>query len=179
VSRAGVDELLFLIEEAMHGPGLEESNESQALIPNLATVDEAIWHSVPRDGRRSIESIVLHVGACKVMYRDYAFGPGKLFWDRPAVQPWAEGEAPMRETIDWLERVHRELVQDIATLDDAELARPRLTNWGEQRETRWILSMLLQHDLYHSGEINHIRSLFSADDSWLFQRETTANKSAG
>jgi uncharacterized damage-inducible protein DinB len=178
MSRAGVEELLFLIEEAMHGPGLIESNESQALIPNLATVDEAIWRSVPRDGRRSIESIVLHVGACKVMYRDYAFGPGTLFWDQPAVQPWADGKAPMRETIDWLERVHGELVQDIATLDDAELARPRLTNWGEQRETRWILSMLLQHDLYHSGEINHIRSLFSGDDSWLFQRETTASADA-
>lgn len=113
------------------------------------------------------------------MYRDYAFGPGKLFWDQPAVQPWADGKAPMRETIDWLERVHGELVQDIAALDDAELARPRLTNWGEQRETRWIQSMLLQHDLYHSGEINHIRSLFSGDDRWLFQRETTASTNAG
>jgi hypothetical protein len=148
-------------------------------MPNLATVDEAIWRKLPPGGSRSIESIVLHVGACKVMYADYAFGPGTLFWDQPAVRPWAEGDAPMRETIAWLERVHRELVEHIAALDDAELARPRLTNWGEQRETRWIISMLLQHDLYHSGEINHIRSLFSGDDRWLFRRETNVTADAG
>jgi uncharacterized damage-inducible protein DinB len=179
VSRAAIDELLYLLDEAMHGPGIVESNESQALIPNLATVDEATWRKVPAGGSRSIESIVLHVGACKVMYADYAFGPGTLFWDQPAVQPWADGQAPMAETIEWLERVHRALVEHIAALDDSELRSPRLTNWGEQRETRWIVSTLLQHDLYHAGEINHIRSLFSGDDSWLFQRDTAETANAG
>jgi uncharacterized damage-inducible protein DinB len=179
MSRAAVDELLYVLDEAMHGSGIIESNESQALIPNLATVDDTMWRRMPAGGARSIESIVLHVGACKVMYADYAFGPGKLSWDQPAVQPWAEGQAPMRQTIEWLERVHRELVEHIAKLGDAELQGPRLTNWGEQRETRWIISTMLQHDLYHAGEINHIRSLFSGDDSWLFQRDTTETANAG
>jgi hypothetical protein len=43
-----------------------------------------------------------------------------------------------------------------------------------RRETRWIISVMIQHDLYHAGEINHVRSLLSGDDRWLFEREEAA-----
>ena len=36
-------------------------------------------------------------------------------------------------------------------------------------ETRWLLSTLLQHDTYHAGEINHLRSLLSGEDRWMWQ----------
>jgi len=36
-----VRELLYLLDEAFLGRGIEESNESQALLTSLATVDEA------------------------------------------------------------------------------------------------------------------------------------------
>jgi hypothetical protein len=38
---------------------------------------------------------------------------------------------------------------------------------------------MMQHDLYHAGEINHIRSLLSGDDRWLFERETSASTATG
>jgi uncharacterized damage-inducible protein DinB len=175
MSRQALELALYLMDEAFRGPGIEESNESQALLPNLATVPEAAWRAVLPGADRTIEKIVLHVGACKVMYDDYAFGAGTLFWTDREVEPWPAGQAPMVETIDWLGQVHERLVAHVADLSDDDLLVPRLTNWGERRETRWILSVMLQHDIYHAGEINHIRSLLSGDDRWLFERETSAS----
>jgi hypothetical protein len=88
-ARGGLDGLLYLLDEAFGGRGIEASNESQALLANLATVT-----------------------------------------------------------------------------DDGELGRPRPTNWGEERETRWIVAAMVTHDAYHAGEINHIRSLLQGDDRW-------------
>jgi uncharacterized damage-inducible protein DinB len=171
VSRSGIAALLYLMDEAFRGPGIVESNESQALLPNLATVDEAAWRALPPGAVRSIEAVALHVGACKVMYDDYAFGSRALTFDLPAAQPWAEGAAPMAETIRWLETVHERLVGHVAALaDDAELDRPRRANWGEDRPTRWLVATLITHDAYHAGEINHLRSLLGPDDRWRFQQ---------
>ena len=167
MSRAGIDALLYLMDEAFRGPGIEESNESQALLPNLATVDEATWRALPPGGARSIEAIALHVGACKVMYDDYAFGAGSLSWDMPDVQPWPEGEAPMAETIAWMREAHTRLARHVAGLAiDAELDRPRRANWGEDRPTRWLIAATITHDAYHAGEINHLRSILGPDDRW-------------
>src|SRR5919206_1156020 len=130
MSRTGVRELLAILDEAFAGPGIEATGESQALLPNLATVDEATWRARPAGAARTIESMVLHVGSCKVMYADHAFHGGTLSWEDTEVQPWAEGHAPMREAIDWLRATHRMLIDAIAMLDDADLDALRTTNWG-------------------------------------------------
>ncbi len=83
--RGGIEALLHLLEEAFRGPGIEESNESQALLTNLATVPETSWRALPPRASRSIEAIAVHVGACKVMYADHAFGSGSLEFGTPAV----------------------------------------------------------------------------------------------
>jgi hypothetical protein len=163
-----IDELVYQLDEAFSGKGIEKSNESQSLVVNLASVGESTWREVPPGGTRTIESIVLHVGSCKVMYDDYAFGPGTLRWDSPDVEPWRRGEAPLTETIDWLERSHRRFVDHVRALDDGELAILRKANWGEMRETRWLISVIIQHDAYHAGEINHIRSVLVGDDAWMW-----------
>jgi DinB superfamily len=164
-SRA-VAELAYLLDEAFAGTGIEESNEAQSLLVNLATVGEDQWREVPNGGVRSIESIALHVGACKIMYDEYAFGPGELGWDDPALTPWQEGHAPMRETVDWLVASHARFVDHVRRLSEDELGVPRRANWGELKPTRWLISTILQHDTYHAGEINHIRSLLAGDDRW-------------
>jgi uncharacterized damage-inducible protein DinB len=163
---SAVEELLFLLDEAFRGTGIEDTNESQSLIANLATVDDSSWRSTPGGGSRTIESIVLHVGSCKVMYDEYAFGEARLTWDDPPVLPWPEGEAPRAESIAWLTTAHDRFVRHVRALDDHDLRLPRLTNWGEERETRWLISTILQHDVYHAGEINHIRALARSDDAW-------------
>ena len=90
-----IDELVYLLEGAFSGAGSEASDESQALLVNLSSVDERMWRAVPVGGARSVESIVLHVGACTIMYDEYAFGAGALTWDDQSWLPWSEGNAPM------------------------------------------------------------------------------------
>ncbi len=166
---AAVDLLVYLMEEAFGGRGIEASNESQSLMANLATVDETTWRARLPGTVRTIESIALHVGGCKVMYPEYAFGAGRLTWESPEVQPWPDGAAPMAEVLAWLRTVHAALMAQVAALSDADLSTPRQANWGEPRETRWLLSMLLQHDLYHAGEINRMRALLAGEDRWNWQ----------
>ncbi len=60
----------------------------------------------------------------------------------------------------------------VETLSDADLGVPRKTNWGELAETRWIVSVLIEHDLYHSGEINHIRALRQGNDRWAHELDS-------
>jgi hypothetical protein len=165
--RAGIDALLYLMDEAFRGPGIAESNESQALLPNLHSVSAEAWRALPAGAARSIESIAMHVGSCKVMYDDYAFGRGTLQWGTTEVEPWAEGAAPRDDVVRWLERSHAALVEHVDALhDDHELDVRRLTNWGERRPTRWIVAAMITHDAYHAGEINHLRSMLGTDDRW-------------
>jgi uncharacterized damage-inducible protein DinB len=167
--RSGIESLLYLLDESFRGAGIEDTDESQALLSNLATVPEAAWRTLPEGASRSIESIALHVGACKVMYDDYAFGSASLQFATPAVEPFAEGAARQAEVVAWLEAAHKRLVGHVGSLtDDAELDRPRLTNWGEMRPTRWIVAAMITHDAYHAGEINHLRSLLGPDDRWRY-----------
>ncbi|HEV8281136.1 MAG TPA: DinB family protein [Candidatus Limnocylindrales bacterium] len=170
--RGGIEALLYLLDEAFCGRGIEEIDESQALLPNLATVREEWWRARPAGATRTIESIALHIGSCKVMYDDYAFGRGTLDWGTPEVEPWPEGEAPPDAMRTWLETVHDRLVEHVAALeDDGELDRPRMTNWGELQPTRWIVTAMITHDAYHAGEINHIRSLLDGDDRWRYVQQ--------
>ena len=165
-----VDGLVYLLDEAFEGRGIEESNESQALLTNLATVTDAEWRATVPGATRTIESMVLHVAACKVMYDDYAFGPGTKQWGTPEVEGWVGTDAPMTEAIDWLREAHRPFRDHVAELTDDDLDAPRMTNWGEERPTRWIVAAIIGHDFYHAGEINHLRSLLGTDDRWRWQQ---------
>jgi len=170
-SRGGIEAMLYLMDEAFRGRGIEASNESQALLPNLRSVPDEAWHEVPEGLSRSIEAIAVHVGACKIMYDDYAFGTASLRFATPEVEPWTSGEAEMDDVLPWLETAHGRLAEHVASLaDDRELDALRLTNWGEQRPTRWIIAAMITHDAYHAGEINHLRSLLGPDDRWRFQQ---------
>ena len=103
------------------------------------------------------------------MYDDYAFGAGTLEWGTPAVEPWPDDAVTPALLVPWLEAAHERLVTHVRELtDDAELDRPRGTNWGEQRPTRWIVAAMITHDAYHAGEINHLRSLLDGDDRWRY-----------
>ncbi len=166
-----VDAYLYLLDEAFEGRGIEESNESQALLTNLASVTDADWRALPPSATRTIEAMVLHVAACKIMYDDYAFGSGTKQWGTPEVEgAWEQGTAPMTEAIEWLRGTHRSFTEHVAELTDDDLDRPRMTNWGEMRPTRWIIAAIIGHDFYHAGEINHLRSMLGTDDRWRWQQ---------
>ncbi len=161
MARAAVEDLLFLMDQAFEG------GEWHSLLSNLRAVTPEDWSRRPDGGHRMIRDIVRHVGGCKLMYHDYAFGTSSLWWDQPDVT----GEVRTRtsaEAIEWLREGQGLLRRSLESLDDSELTRPRPTNWGELRETRWIFATMIEHDLYHAGEINHLRSLLQGTDRWEY-----------
>jgi DinB superfamily len=164
VSKNAVSELVYALDEAFQG------TDWHSLLTNLRALEPEDWLWLPPGGQRSIRDIVEHVGECKIMYHNYAFGDGQLTWDEPHVDA-DSALATVDSAIEWLQRVHESLRESIATLESDDLGRSRQTNWGELKETRWIIGIMIQHDLYHSGEINHIRALHHEQDRWAFERE--------
>ncbi len=144
---------------------------SFSLLANLKTVTEDVWDVVPPRGGRSIARMVEHLAWCKWMYEDYAFGPGTLKGDRPPMMP--EAGAPPRsrsELLEWLDAGHRRWLASVQALsDDGELDRPRLANWGALLPTRTLIEIMIGHDLYHAGEINHLRALLQGTDHWQYE----------
>ena len=84
----------------------------------------------------------------------------------------------MAEAIAWLRETHRRLVEHVNSLTDEDLDRPRRANWGEEMPTRWLIAALITHDAYHAGEINHLRSLMSGDDRWMYLKLSEGERPA-
>ena len=167
MGRAALDEYLYLMDEAFGG------DDWHSLMTNVKAVASDEWDWVAAGGVRPIGEMVSHVAGCKNMYQDHAFGPGTLTWADPrAAQNLPDSTSAGIEALRGrLLEAQRRLRASVDALgDDAELFRPRKTNWGALKETRWIIKALIEHDLYHAGEINHLRSLRRADDRWAFDR---------
>jgi hypothetical protein len=105
------------------------------------------------------------------MYEDYAFGPGTLRGDQPPlVPPDGARSRPVEELLPWLNEGHQKWLASVRAMpDDAELERERLTNWGERLPTRVIIRIMVGHDYYHAGEINHLRALLQGTDRWPYE----------
>ena len=164
LSRTAIDTLAWLAEEAFDG------DPSQSLLANLRDLREEDWTAMRRETGRSIADILEHVGWSKWMYEDHAFGPASMRGDQPPLIP--EGGArsrPRKELLAWLMEGHRRWLASIRALaDDTELDRERLTNWGEWLPTRVIIRIMIAHDFYHAGEINHLRALLQQTDRWPY-----------
>jgi uncharacterized damage-inducible protein DinB len=163
-SRVAIDTLAWLIEEAFDG------DPSHSLLANLQDLREEDWTAMPSGSGRSIADILEHVGWSKWMYEDYAFGSASLRGDQPPLIPEGDTSSrPQQELLAWLTEGHRRWHASVRALrDDSELDKDRLTNWGEQLPTRDIIRIMIAHDFYHAGEINHLRALLQSTDRWPY-----------
>ena len=97
---------------------------------------------------------LVHVAECKLMYHEYAFGPGALTW------PELDSPHTAADAIAALEQGHALLMRDLKALQDSDLELQRLTNWGEE----WPdVAGFLDDDpprLHHGGEIGALRDLY-------------------
>lgn len=169
--RAAVDEILYMMDEGFDPIPPPNPDDCQSLMPNLAHVSDEMWRAVPAGASRSIFGIVIHIGSCKHLVANHMFGDRSLRWDSKLANPWPNSVPHMREVVQWMRAGHRLLRQHVDALEDSDLAVERMTGAGEAYPTRWLLSTAIQHDLYHAGEINHIRSLLAGDDRWAHERE--------
>lgn len=163
--RQTIDTLCWLIEDAFVG------DLSDSFMNNLANVREQNWTALLPGGGRSIADILEHVGWCKWMYEDYAFGSASMRGDQPPLIPAGGARSrPHDELLVWLKEGHYKWLASVRALpDDTELERDRLTNWGEWMKTRTIIRIMIGHDYYHAGEINHLRSLLQGNDRWEYE----------
>jgi uncharacterized damage-inducible protein DinB len=164
-STTALDTLVWLIENAFDG------DDGHSLMSNLRDLRDDDWTLIPSGGVRSIADILEHVGWCKWMYEDYAFGTASMKGDRPPLIPPEGARArPRAELLSWLTEGHRRWLASVRALpNDAELDRERLTNWGERKPTRTLIHIMIAHDLYHAGEINHLRALLQGNDQWEYE----------
>jgi uncharacterized damage-inducible protein DinB len=160
-----IDTLCGLIADAF------SSDLSHSLMSNIAHLRDEDWTALPPGGGRTISDILEHVGWCKWMYEDYAFGTASLPGDKPPLVP--EGtirSRPRDELLAWLKEGQTKWLSSVRALaDDRELDRDRLTNWGEWMKTRTIIHIMIGHDYYHAGEINHLRALLQGNDQWEYE----------
>lgn len=97
-----------------------------------------------------------HVATCKVMYHEYAFGPGELTWDT------LEIPHTVADTKAMLEEGQSRLRRALDDLNDADLDEMRSTNWGDSWPTWRIFWVMTAHDLGHGAEIGCMRDLYRA-----------------
>ena len=137
-----------------------DGKPEHSLMANLSSVTGADLDKLPPGGGRTMRDLIVHCGSVKAMYVDHAFGEAtRTFWtawDREE----AVSDATFEDLMDWLTRTHGDLITQVRMLaTDRELTSKRPTYWGAEWETRQILDAISIHDVYHAGEINHLRAL--------------------
>ena len=156
---SAVSAYLYLLDSAF------ESSRWHSLVGNLKSLQPGDWTWMPSGSDRSIQYIVEHLGLCKIMYENHAFGDGGLRWEDRLIEDESVF-ATVPSAIEWLCGCNNKWRQSVAALTDEDLLVPRKTNWGEMAETRWIISAMLEHDVYHAGEINYMRTLHNQESNW-------------
>ena len=128
--------------QAWHGPSIKEI---------LADVTAEQAARRPVAGGHSIWEIVLHITAWEGAVRsrlegDYLQEPAEGDW--PAIDDG--GEASWRETLARLESTHMKLRETVQRLDGARLFEPLAEG---KPSAYFTIHGIIQHDLYHAGQI--------------------------
>ena len=159
MTRSGIEQLLYMMDSAFDG------EEWHSVLRNLGSVKAEEWDWLPPGGRRSIRSLVQELGECKYVYDSHAFGDGSRRWDRPGSIPAVPETSSVEAALVWLKTAHAELRGHLAALeDDSALTEEVMSQWGRKVERRSLVKTTIEHDLYHAGEINHIRALAQGND---------------
>jgi uncharacterized damage-inducible protein DinB len=129
--------------EAWHGPSLQEVLEG-------VSTEQAVRRPLPL--AHTIWEIVLHIAGWKsVVHRRLS---GEVIGDVADDQDWPpvgeRSEAAWRKTVEELERCHQQLRQAVAQLTDERLGE---TVPAKGYSVYAMLHGILQHDLYHAGQI--------------------------
>jgi DinB superfamily len=165
MGRSGIEQLLYMMDRTITAD--TSFGTWHSFLINLGDVGDEDWLWVPEGGERSIFEIVQHAGEVVYAYDSCAFGDGSMHWNKPGSIPTIDESTPRNEVVRWLREGHQRYRDHVAALkDDAQLAEMRPGLWNDEHETRWLVTQIIQHDLYHAGEINHIRALRHRNDNW-------------
>lgn len=128
--------------EAWHGPSLSE------LLSDI-TFEKASKKPLPNS--HSIWEIVLHISAWKKEIKRRIEGE---FTSLPPAEDWPAAEelttASWAETLKTLELRQEKLLEAVSKLKDEDLEKNAA---GQNYSIYFLLHGLVQHDLYHAGQI--------------------------
>ncbi len=143
-----------------------------AVRKNLSSVLPAEWDLRPatwsedvfgKQPELSICDLAMHIGGPKYMYENCIFGDARLNWGDIALPASREMEAVLA----WMDEGHRRLAAGLAGLtDDEALSQERPAPWRTPMTRTRLLGIVINHDVYHSGEINRQRSLIRGAQGW-------------
>jgi hypothetical protein len=166
MGRTAIETLLGVMDVAYR------ADPFSSLRKNLEGISAAEWEirpakwSVEEFGGQpelSICDLVLHVAGAKHMYADRAFGDASLEWTDIQLPASRDMEAVLA----WLDEGQRALVDGLGALvDDTELDVERPAPWRLPMPRRQLITIMISHDLYHSGEINRQRALIRGAEGW-------------
>jgi uncharacterized damage-inducible protein DinB len=146
---------------------LEDAFERAAgLLANLTDVAAADYDWRPERGMRSIREILQHSAYGKHLYANHLFGDASATAAALLRDPRASGDAALDEVVAWMREAHDALVSGTTQLADDDLAVLRTTHWGQEMTVGGYIRAAALHDVYHAGEINHLRALRQGNDEW-------------
>ncbi len=148
--KANIIENLKKLQEgnAWHGPSLRE-------ILKTVTADQAAARPLP--GFHNIWELVLHISAWEEAFTRRLEG-------HPTDQP-DEGDFPpvtettpeaWAQTVKYLETAHHRLIKTVSELSDSRLQD---TVVGKDYSVRFMLVGIIQHHVYHAGQIALLKKL--------------------
>ena len=166
-SRTEVNLLVGILNRSFYEDPVEfHDRRWHSLLSNLESVRPEDWDVLPDGAERPIRELVLHTGKCYLMYENHCFGDGTLGWTAGAMADGLPTPATPEQTITWLRAAHRKFSESLAKSTDEQLAEPGPGDWSEGHPRRDIVERMIQHGLYHSGEINHLRGTIQRNDAW-------------
>jgi hypothetical protein len=165
MGREGIEQLLYMMDQAFEGDTAAGRGNWHALLVNLESVRDEDWNWLPADGRRSIFVLARELGECKYVYASHIEGDRSFNWDHEETIPTVDDGTAPSEVIAYLRRAQDYLRSRVDGLSsDTELWRLQTSPQGWERETRWMIKTMIEHDIYHAGEINHLRALAQRND---------------
>jgi len=158
MSRSAVSQLEALLNRSFDG------QNTQSLLFNLADVVPDDWEWVPPGGERSIRDIFEHAAVAKHIYVDYLFGEAKRTWGEVLAECRERTGGDSAALVAWAKEGHAAFMAGMATLQDSDLPQ-MTTKWHGARDTKGeVMAVMIQHDCYHAGEINHLRAVHQGRD---------------
>ncbi|MER3413133.1 MAG: hypothetical protein C4341_02625 [Armatimonadota bacterium] len=103
----------------------------------------------------SIRDIVYHVTGDKVVQLSHAFGDGSVTWESVKV-----ARASLGSMVEQLLEAHAHLAETLKQQSDESLGN-KVRTWGGKTMTACdFFLMLVEHDVYHAGQIRMLRNLY-------------------
>jgi uncharacterized damage-inducible protein DinB len=128
---------------AWHGPAVRELIEG---------IDEKKAAARPIAGAHTIWELTLHIAAWKGIVRRRTLGERVV--DVSPAEDWPPARGAWPDAVAALERAHEELMRVVAGLPEARLAEGVS---GKDYAVYDLLHGIVQHDLYHAGQIALLR----------------------